>query len=45
VLDEYKLKGLTLIDEEPKPGAGGSKVAFIHPKSTRGVLLELVERP
>lgn len=44
-LDEYKLKGLTLIDEEPKPGAGGSKVAFIHPKSTRGVLLELVERP
>jgi methylmalonyl-CoA epimerase len=45
VLDEYKLKGLTLIDEEPKPGAGGSKVAFIHPKSARGVLLELVERP
>ena len=44
-LAEYKQKGLTLIDEEPKPGAGGSRVAFIHPKSTRGVLLELVERP
>ena len=44
-LEEYKRKGLTLIDEEPKPGAGGSMVAFIHPKSTRGVLLELVERP
>ena len=44
-LAEYKQKGLTLIDEEPKPGAGGSRVAFIHPKSTRGILLELVERP
>jgi methylmalonyl-CoA/ethylmalonyl-CoA epimerase len=45
VLAEYKKKGLALIDEEPKPGAGGSRVAFVHPKSTRGVLLELVERP
>jgi methylmalonyl-CoA/ethylmalonyl-CoA epimerase len=44
-LEEYKRKGLKLIDEEPKPGAGGSSVAFVHPKSTRGVLLELVERP
>jgi hypothetical protein len=44
-MEEYKRKGLTLIDEEPKPGASGSMVAFIHPKSTRGVLLELVERP
>jgi len=45
VLEEYKRKGLTLIDEEPKPGAGGSMVAFIHPRSTHGVLLELVQRP
>jgi methylmalonyl-CoA/ethylmalonyl-CoA epimerase len=45
VLAEYKRKGLALIDEEPKPGAAGSRVAFVHPKSTRGVLLELVERP
>jgi methylmalonyl-CoA epimerase len=45
MLNEYKRKGLTLIDEEPKPGAGDSRVAFVHPKSTRGVLLELVERP
>ena len=45
MLEEYKRKGLNLIDEEPKPGAGGSRVAFVHPKSTRGVLLELVERP
>jgi methylmalonyl-CoA/ethylmalonyl-CoA epimerase len=45
MLAEYKRKGLVLIDEEPKPGAGGSRVAFVHPKSTRGVLLELVERP
>lgn len=45
MLEEFKRKGINLIDEEPKPGAGGSRIAFIHPKSTRGVLLELVERP
>jgi len=45
MLEEYKRKGLSLIDEEPKPGAGGSRIAFVHPKGTRGVLLELVERP
>ena len=35
--------GVTLIDEEPRPGAWGHDVAFLHPKSTGGVLLELVE--
>lgn len=44
-LAEYKKKGVTLIDETPKAGAGGAKIAFVHPKSTRGVLLELCERP
>jgi methylmalonyl-CoA epimerase len=45
VLADYKKNGVTLIDETPKAGAGGSKIAFVHPKSTRGVLLELCERP
>ncbi len=44
-LAEYKKKGVTLIDETPKAGAGGAKIAFVHPKSTQGVLLELCERP
>lgn len=43
VLEELKRKGLTLIDEKPKAGAEGKKIAFVHPKSTRGVLLELCE--
>ena len=33
--------GFALIDEKPRPGAGGASVAFIHPKSTNGVLIEL----
>ena len=35
--------GIRLIDEEPRPGAGGHLVAFLHPKSTHGVLVELVQ--
>lgn len=42
-LNELKAKGAKLIDEEPRTGAGGCLVAFIHPSSTGGVLLELVE--
>lgn len=45
VLEEFKRKGVTLVDEIPRPGAEGTKIAFVHPKSTRGVLLELVEKP
>ncbi|MEM3536317.1 MAG: methylmalonyl-CoA epimerase [Candidatus Bathyarchaeia archaeon] len=45
VLAELKSKGVTLVDEKPRLGAEGAKIAFIHPKSTRGVLLELCERP
>jgi methylmalonyl-CoA/ethylmalonyl-CoA epimerase len=41
-LAELKRKGVTLIDDKPKPGAEGKKIAFVHPKSTKGVLLELV---
>ncbi len=43
-LKELKEKGIRLIDEKPRRGAGGAKIAFIHPKSTNGVLLELTER-
>lgn len=44
-LADLKAKGARLIDEEPRSGAGGCLVAFIHPSSTGGVLLELVEDP
>ena len=40
-----KEKGAPLIDQTPKPGAGGAKVAFIHPKGTHGVLVELRQGP
>ena len=35
--------GVRMIDDEPRPGAGGTRVAFAHPKSMGGVLVELVE--
>jgi methylmalonyl-CoA/ethylmalonyl-CoA epimerase len=41
-LADMKKNGVTLIDETPRIGAEGKKVAFVHPKSTKGVLLELV---
>lgn len=40
-LAKLKSQGMRLIDETPKIGAGGAKIAFVHPKSTGGVLLEL----
>lgn len=43
-LDELKSKGVRLIDEKPRKGAGGARIAFIHPKATNGVLIELCER-
>ena len=43
-LNELKEKGVRLIDEEPRKGAGGAKIAFLHPKDTKGVLIELCER-
>jgi len=43
-LSELKEKGVRLIDEKPRKGAGGAKIAFLHPKSTHGVLVELCER-
>ncbi|MDH5268188.1 MAG: methylmalonyl-CoA epimerase [Candidatus Bathyarchaeota archaeon] len=41
-LAELKSKGVMLVDETPRLGAEGAWIAFVHPKSTRGVLLELV---
>ncbi len=43
-LAEMKAKGVRLIDETPRIGAGGARIAFVHPKSSGGVLLELCER-
>ncbi len=42
-LEELSAKGYQLIDKVPRPGAGGHLIAFLHPKSTKGVLLELSE--
>jgi methylmalonyl-CoA/ethylmalonyl-CoA epimerase len=42
-LRKMKEEGARLIDEEPRTGAGGCLVAFVHPSSTGGVLVELVE--
>ena len=43
-MEDLKKKGIPFIDEKPRPGARGSRIVFMHPKSTYGVLLELVER-
>ncbi len=43
-LEEMRSKGIRLIDEKPRYGAGGAKIAFLHPKSTHGVLIELCQR-
>lgn len=45
LVEDLKTKGIQMIDDKPKIGAHGCRVAFIHPKSTGGVLIELSERP
>jgi len=42
-LQEMRAKGIDLIDERPRPGARQARVAFLHPRSTKGVLIEFVE--
>ena len=44
-LAELEAAGLRLIDREPRPGAHGTRIAFVHPRSLGGVLVELVEVP
>lgn len=43
-LARARAAGCRLIDEQPRPGAGGASIAFVHPRSTHGVLLELCSR-
>lgn len=43
-LEELKEKGIQLIDQTPRRGAGGARIAFLHPKATGGILVELCER-
>ncbi|MFN9786766.1 MAG: methylmalonyl-CoA epimerase [Planctomycetia bacterium] len=42
---ELVARGVRMIDEAPRPGAHGTTIAFVHPKATGGVLMELVEEP
>jgi methylmalonyl-CoA/ethylmalonyl-CoA epimerase len=42
-LADLKAKGIRLIDESPRKGAHGNRIAFLHPKSTAGVLIELCQ--
>lgn len=44
-LSQLKAHGAQLIDETPRVNAGGTKYAFIHPKSAHGVLIELYQKP
>jgi methylmalonyl-CoA/ethylmalonyl-CoA epimerase len=44
-IKNYADKGATLIDQKPRPGAHNTRVAFVHPKSSGGVLIELNEFP
>ncbi len=43
-LAELKEKNIQLIDQQPRIGAGGARIAFLHPKATGGILVELCER-
>jgi LAO/AO transport system kinase len=43
-LDQLRARGVRLIDEVPRPGAHGAQIAFVHPASAGGMLVELVER-
>lgn len=44
-LDHLRSEGIDLIDEQPRVGGGGHRIAFVHPRSTGGVLIELIEDP
>jgi len=43
-LSHLKRKGVELVDREPRVGAEGKRIAFIHPKSCAGILIELKEK-
>ena len=43
LLEKLQAQGIRLVNSTPRPGAGGSQVAFVHPSATSGVLVELSE--
>ncbi|MBW3589760.1 MAG: methylmalonyl-CoA epimerase [Actinobacteria bacterium] len=43
-LSDLKKSGVTLIDEQPRTGSRGTKIAFVHPKGNLGLLVELVQK-
>ena len=44
-MEALRAQGAPLLDDRPRPGAGGARVAFVHPKGSRGVLVELRQGP
>ena len=42
---DLQAKGVEMLDKKPRYGAGGAKIAFLHPKSTGGILIEICEHP
>jgi methylmalonyl-CoA epimerase len=42
-LDRCRAMGFRVVDQQPRTGAGGHRIAFLHPRSTAGILLELTE--
>jgi methylmalonyl-CoA/ethylmalonyl-CoA epimerase len=44
-LEDLRAAGVALVDEEPRAGSRGTRIAFVHPKGVGGVLVELVEEP
>jgi methylmalonyl-CoA epimerase len=44
-LERLRAEGVPLIDEEPRPGSRGTRIAFVHPQGMDGVLIELVQAP
>ena len=44
-LDDLRANGVPLVDQEPRAGSRGTRIAFVHPKGVGGVLVELVEVP
>ncbi|MBM3284409.1 MAG: methylmalonyl-CoA epimerase [Candidatus Aminicenantes bacterium] len=45
MMEHLKKAGVQFTEDKPRAGAGGSRIAFVHPKTLNGVLLELLEKP
>jgi methylmalonyl-CoA/ethylmalonyl-CoA epimerase len=44
-LEDLRARGVPLVDDEPRAGSRGTRIAFVHPRAMGGVLVELVEEP